>query len=109
RRLQRLADASEAMADGNLRTRVRVTRKDEIGRLAESFNDMAEQIDRNDRSRRAFIPNISHELRTPVAIIQGTSERLLTRTTPPPEAIEGLKVIQQEGQMVVRLIEDLFA
>lgn len=109
RRLKRLAEAAEAMAGGNLRTRVRVTRKDEIGRLAESFNDMAEQIDRNDRARRAFISNISHELRTPVAIIQGTSERLLTRTTPPPEAIEGLTVIQHEGQMLVRLIDDLFA
>lgn len=110
RRLKRLAEASEAMADGNLRTRVRVTRKDEIGRLAESFNDMAEQIDRSDRARRAFISNISHELRTPVAIIQGTSERLLARTgSTSPEAVEGLTVIQHEGQMLVRLIDDLFA
>ncbi|HWV22628.1 MAG TPA: HAMP domain-containing sensor histidine kinase [Thermomicrobiales bacterium] len=110
RRLQRLAEASEAMAKGNLRTRVRVARKDEIGRLGESFNDMAEQIDRNDRARRAFITNISHELRTPVAIIQGTSERLLERTCRSvPEAVEGLTVIQHEGQMLVRLIDDLFA
>lgn len=110
RRLQRLAEASEAMANGNLRTRVRVTRKDEIGRLAESFNDMAEQIDRSDRARRAFISNISHELRTPVAIIQGTSERLLRPDrSQSREAAEGLTVIQHEGQMLVRLIDDLFA
>lgn len=109
RRLQRLAGAAEAMAGGNLRTRVRVTRKDEIGRLAESFNDMAAQIDHNDRARRAFISNVSHELRTPVSIIQGTTERLLTHTgTPAAETCQGLRVIHHEGHMLVRLIEDLF-
>jgi signal transduction histidine kinase len=109
RRLQRLAGAAEAMAAGNLRTRVRVTRKDEIGRLAESFNDMAAQIDQNDRARRAFISNVSHELRTPVSIIQGTTERLLSHTESPfSETGRGLNVIHHEGQMLIRLVEDLF-
>jgi len=109
RRLQRLAGAAEAMADGNLQTRVRVSRMDEIGRLAESFNGMAEQIDHNDRARRAFISNVSHELRTPVSIIQGTTERLSAHEqSPTPEFLRGLKVIQHEGQMLIRLIDDLF-
>lgn len=109
RRLQRLAGAAEAMADGNLRTRVRVKRKDEIGRLAESFNDMATQIDHNDRARRAFISNVSHELRTPVSIIQGTTERLRISQTGLPVPVEqGLQVIQHEGNMLTRLIDDLF-
>jgi two-component system sensor histidine kinase BaeS len=109
RRLQRLAGAAEAMAAGNLRTRVRVTRKDEIGRLAESFNDMAAQIDQNDRARRAFISNVSHELRTPVSIIQGTTERLLSHTeSPASDTGRGLNVIHHESQMLIRLVEDLF-
>jgi signal transduction histidine kinase len=109
RRLQRLAGAAEAMAGGNLRTRVRVSRKDEIGRLAESFNDMAAQIDQNDRARRAFISNVSHELRTPVSIIQGTTERLLSYPgSSSPETDRGLQVIHHEGQMLIRLVEDLF-
>lgn len=110
RRLQRLAGAAEAMAGGNLKTRVRVTRKDEIGRLAESFNDMAAQIDQNDRARRAFISNVSHELRTPVSIIQGTTERLLShKESPSLEMQRGLHVIHHEGQMLIRLVEDLFS
>jgi signal transduction histidine kinase len=109
RRLQRLAGAAEAMAGGNLRTRVRVSRKDEIGRLAESFNDMAAQIDQNDRARRAFISNVSHELRTPVSIIQGTTERLISHPgSSSPEMDRGLQVIHHEGQMLIRLVEDLF-
>jgi signal transduction histidine kinase len=109
RRLKRLAGAAEAMARGNLHTRVRITRRDEIGRLAESFNAMAEQIDRNDQARRAFISNISHELRTPVAIIKGTAERLLLReSSTDPETAEALDVIQHEGDMLIRLTDDLF-
>lgn len=109
RRLQRLAGAAEAMADGNLQTRVRVSRKDEIGRLAESFNDMARQIDHNDQARRAFVSNISHELRTPVSIIQGTTERLRMETGKEYSEIDrALAVIQHETAMLTRLIDDLF-
>jgi two-component system, OmpR family, sensor histidine kinase BaeS len=109
RRLQRLAGAAEAMASGNLDTRVRVSRKDEIGRLAESFNDMAERIDHNDRARRAFISNVSHELRTPVTIIQGTAERVLMQPeSSVAEVSESIRVIRHEGNMLVRLIDDLF-
>lgn len=109
RRLQRLAGAAEAMASGNLDTRVRVSRKDEIGRLAESFNDMAERIDHNDRARRAFISNVSHELRTPVSIIQGTAERVLMQPgATVADVAESVRVIRHEGNMLVRLIDDLF-
>ena len=109
RRLQRLAVAAEAMAAGRLHTRVRIGRKDEIGRLAESFNDMAERIDHNDRARRAFISNVSHELRTPVSIIQGTAERLLQHPDAPPRTIaQSVGVIRHETDMLARLIDDLF-
>ena len=109
RRLQRLAGAAEAMAAGKLETRVRVSRKDEIGRLAESFNDMAARIDHNDRARRAFISNVSHELRTPVSIIQGTAERVLMQPEAPVRDVaESIRVIRHESTMLVRLIDDLF-
>lgn len=109
RRLQRLAGAAEAMAAGNLRTRVRIQRRDEIGRLAESFNAMAEHIDEYDRNRRAFVSNISHELRTPASIIIGTAERMqLTPEGQVPEVADALRIIHHEGDMLVRLTDDLF-
>lgn len=109
RRLQRLAGAAEAMAAGNLHTRVRINRRDEIGRLAESFNAMAEHIDQYDQSRRAFVSNISHELRTPASIIIGTAERLQQQPEgQQPDVADALGVIQHEGDMLVRLTDDLF-
>lgn len=108
-RLERLANAAEMMAQGSLNTRVRVRRRDEIGRLAESFNAMAEQIDANDRARRAFISNVSHELRTPISIIMGHAEQLQSQPEAKNEEIaKPLSIIQMEGQMLIRLVDDLF-
>lgn len=109
RRLERLADAAEMMAQGALNTRVRVRKHDEIGRLAESFNAMAAQIDSNDRARKAFVSNVSHELRTPISIILGNVEQLQMLPESRDESIaKPLATIQLEGQMLVRLVDDLF-
>lgn len=108
-RLERLANAAELMAQGALNTRVRVRKRDEIGRLAESFNAMAEQIDANDRARRAFISNVSHELRTPISIIMGHAEQLQSLPEAEDEEIsKPLATIQMEGEMLIRLVDDLF-
>ena len=108
-RLERLADVAERMERGELNTRLRVRKHDEIGRLAESFNTMAAQMDANDRARKAFISNVSHELRTPVAIILGHAEQLKARPEARDEGISSaLDAIEMEGQMLVRLVDDLF-
>jgi signal transduction histidine kinase len=109
KRLERLANAADAMAEGELTARSPVTKPDEIGRLAERFNEMAATIENNDRMRRAFISNVSHELRTPLSIIQGTVERQLERQeTLTPDQREALQVLDRESDMLGRMIADLF-
>ena len=109
RRLERLTSAAERMARGDLNTRVRVRKHDEIGRLGESFNAMAEQLDTNDKVRKAFISNVSHELRTPVSIILGNVEQLQQVPEAHHEALQQpLRTIENEGTMLVRLVDDLF-
>lgn len=109
RRLDRLATAADALAEGNLDTRVVVRRRDEIGRLGERFNEMGERIATTDRTRRAFLSNVSHDLRTPVSIIQGTVERMVdARDRGQPLDTSSLNVIQHEARMLAHLIDDLF-
>jgi signal transduction histidine kinase len=109
RRLEHLAGAADAMAEGALDTRIVVRQRDEIGRLAERFNEMASTIDSNDRIRRAFISNVSHELRTPITIIQGTVERQLEQPGKiSGEQVAAYRVIQRESDMLGRMIADLF-
>ena len=109
RRLERLAAAADAMAEGDLATRVAVSKPDEIGRLGERFNEMAATIETNERMQRAFISNVSHELRTPLTIIQGTVERQLdhpARTD--AELSESLRLVLRESDMLERMVSDLF-
>lgn len=109
KRLDRLATAADELAEGNLDTRVSVQRRDEIGRLGERFNEMGQRIAANDRSRRAFITNVSHDLRTPVSIIQGTVERMVeAREHGRPVDTFAVDVIQHEARMLTHLIDDLF-
>lgn len=76
RRVKALAVAADAWAAGDLTRRAAVSGEDEIGRLGEHFNGMSERLAAADRARRAFVANVSHDLRTPVAIMQGHLERL---------------------------------
>jgi signal transduction histidine kinase len=108
RRLERLAHLADAFADGDLHTRLKITRRDEIGRLAERFNEMGIRIEEDARSRRTFLSNVAHELRTPVAIIQGTAEQLEAgslRTQEEKDRAIGL--VHLEIQSLTRLIDDL--
>ena len=108
RRLERLANLADAFADGDLHTRIRVSRRDEVGRLAERFNEMGVRIEEDARARRAFLSNVSHELRTPVAIIQGTVERLHERKcTTGAEAEQAISLVTLESHNLTRLIDDL--
>ncbi len=123
KRRRRVAQAAEAMAHGDLQRRIEVTGEDEISQLAMQFNDVIERLEKADHSRKAFIANVSHDLRTPLAIIQGNLERLLeadplvgtvstsepTRLTadPVPDR-QALETIQREAITLNRLIDDLF-
>lgn len=108
-RLSRLADAADALAEGNASTRITVNRRDEVGRLAERFNEMGDHIQQSERMRRAFISNVSHELRTPVSIIQGTAEQELTRREHEADGAEpSWNIVLRETSMLTRLIGDLF-
>ncbi len=65
-----LRDATRALADGNLDTRVGhpiAKRRDELGGLARDFNEMAAQLEASLRSQRELLRNVSHELRSPLA------------------------------------------
>jgi two-component system OmpR family sensor kinase len=68
--LQRLAEVARSFGKGRLDVRTGLRRRDELGQVAEAFDEMAERITHLLRSQRELIANISHELRTPLARIR---------------------------------------
>lgn len=74
--IENIIISADTFAKGNFDTRTQVTGSDEIGRLGQTFNSMAQAIAGLEQNRRDFLANVSHELKTPVASIQALAESL---------------------------------
>jgi len=97
--------AADAVAEGDLSVRVPVHGPGDFGRLAESFNRMAEELERADRQRRNLTADVAHELRTPLQIIQGNLEGILDDVYEP--TAEHIGATLDETRALARLVEDL--
>lgn len=100
-----LRGATHALASGNYTVSLTPRGGDEIGDLARDFNALATTLGKNLKARQQWVADISHELRTPVAILQGEIEALRDGVRPwSPKAVESLF---QETRRLARLVSDL--
>ena len=103
--LRAMMSASQRIAEGHYDERVRATGQDELGQLAQRFNQMAEQLEQVESMRRQLIGDVTHELRTPLTAIKGSMEGLIDGVLPAvPETFEQ---IRQEADRLSRLVDDL--
>jgi two-component system sensor histidine kinase BaeS len=105
RPLKDMKEAVEAMANGDLTVRVPIASKDEIGRLAGSFNFMAEALQREDSLRKHLTSNIAHELRTPLAVMKANIEAMIDGVV--EDHTQGLENIRLEVEKLIRLVEGI--
>lgn len=81
----------------------------ELGRLAHIFNELLKRLDDSFAQQKRFMADASHELRTPVAVVCGESEVALSQPTRnEQEYRESLAIVNDEGQRLTRMVEDLF-
>ena len=105
RPLERIGRASRRIARGEYRARVPRQGPEEVMSLADSFNQMAESLEQQERLRREFIVNAAHELRTPLTNLQGYLEALRDHVIAPnPEIFASL---HEEVDRLVRLSHSL--
>ena len=95
------------MAVGKFDTRIPVRGKDEVARLAEAFNNMAESLESLETMRNNFMANVSHDLRTPMTTISGFIDNILIGAIPPDEQPYYLGVIKEEVRRLSRLVSSL--
>lgn len=105
--LREMARAASSMAKGDYSKRVRATSRDEVGRLALAFNQMAADLDEVDRMRRDLVANVSHELRTPISALQVVLENLIDGVEPPDQDTLGgmLRQVERLGRLVGQLLD----
>ena len=105
RPLAELAAATGRLADGEPGVRVRTRGPRPVRGLALSFNAMADRIDRSRADRQALLADVTHELRTPLAVISGSVEAMLDGVHPLDE--DHLVPLLAQTRVMDRLLDDL--
>ena len=106
RPLTRVARATHRLAGGDYAIRVEVESGDEVGMLAQDFNQLAMTLERNEKLRREFMADVSHELRTPLAILNGQLEALEDGVLQPDT--QTLRSLKSEVEHLNKLVGDLY-
>lgn len=126
-----LADIAKRMSNLDFTARYTGTSQDEIGELGCSINHLAEQLERNirelkiannelkldienkiqiDEMRKEFLSNVSHELKTPIALIQGYAEGLLDNISEDKESRDFYcEVIVDEADKMNKMVKKLLS
>lgn len=105
RPLRQLSQAAEKIRQGELKQEVPVETGDEVGQLASVFNQMSAELAANESNRQELLANIAHELKTPLAVLQGHLESMLDGVEQPEP--DKLFSMQEEVMRLTRLVGDL--
>ncbi|MCL5070084.1 MAG: HAMP domain-containing histidine kinase [Actinobacteria bacterium] len=102
-----ITKTARAIGKGNLNQRLKLPKvKDEVGRLAETFDEMLDKIEAAFKKERQFTTDASHELRTPITIISAHAEDAL-RTDNKKDYKKALEIIYRESQKISVMISQL--
>lgn len=107
RPLRKITDATKKVATGNLNAKVNVDRDNEIGELAHNFNIMVDELNSIEYLRKDFVSNISHELKTPIASIQGFTKLLVDDNLSKEEKNEYVNIILEETERLSNLSSNM--
>lgn len=106
-RLLKVDEAAGRVAGGDFSARVEDDGDDEVSHLADSFNDMAQQLEAAAERERDFLLNVGHDLRTPLTSIAGYAETLADGKVGEQELPTVAASLQRQSIRLSRLVEDL--
>jgi len=107
RPITELTLATKQISRGKFDHLLKINRYDEIGQLAESFNNMTKQLRENDQSRKEFISNVSHDFQSPLLNIQGYAELLKSPQLTDEERLTFTSIIETETKRLSNLTKQL--
>lgn len=107
RPLREMANATQSFINGDFTVRIPVDGFTEIDRLGMAFNNMASSLGAAESTRRSFVANVSHELKTPMTTIGGFIDGILDGTIPPEKHDYYLGIVSDEVQRLSRLVRSM--
>lgn len=105
--IRKITEATKKVAKGDFTVKVNTRRRDEIGSLADNFNIMVDELNSIDHLRKDFVSNISHELKTPIASIQGFTKLLADKSISDKEKDEYINIILEETNRLSNLSSNM--
>ena len=104
--LEEMSRATKSFAKGDFSQRVSVQNQgyDEVTQLAIAFNNMASSLAAHEQTRRSFVANVSHELKTPMTTIGGFIDGILDGTIPEEKHKQYLTIVSDEIKRLSRLV-----
>ena len=107
--LRQLEETAQQIADGgDLKQRIEIGKgTDEVHTLANVFNEMVQRLDRTFEAEKQFTSDASHELRTPMSVIQAQSEYILEKDRTKKEYQEAFEVVARQSARMNNLINDM--
>ena len=105
--MKKITKAASEYAAGNLSYEVELDRSDEFGRLADSMNLMARELNEMESYERKFIANISHDFRSPLTSIKGYVEAMMDGTIPVELQEKYFNIVLFEADRLKKLTEEL--
>ncbi len=107
RPIRQITETAKKISHGDLSERIEgITSKDEVGELADTFNQMLEDVEASFKRERQFTSDASHELRTPMTVINACTEDALY-TDDASVREENIRAIQKENCRMTKMVSQL--
>ncbi|MFH0071078.1 sensor histidine kinase, partial [Peribacillus sp. NPDC056705] len=103
----KLTEATQSVARGRYQVDLDITRRDEIGQLADHFSQMTKGLEQLEQMRQEFVSNVSHEIQSPLASIQGFSQTLQSQQLSEEQQQHYLSIIEAESRRMSGLSKQL--
>lgn len=105
--ITKLTEATKKISKGNYNIQLNVHRRDEIGKLANYFSRMTRSLEQLEEMRQEFVSNVSHEIQSPLASIQGFSQTLRLEHLSDEKRKHYLSIIEDESRRLSQLSKQL--
>lgn len=103
--IKKLTQGAKELSSLHFGTQIDVRTSDELGQLADTFNSMAQALEKNETVRKQWTADVAHELRTPVAILRGEIEAMQDGVR--EISAERLSSLHDETNRIGKLVDDL--